>query len=116
MRSAKNLYPDWTIRIYHDETIDNSLICTMECATHENSELLMNNVDFCYVKNLPENLHEKFDASYMLPMTWRWLPIGDQFVDKFISRDSDSCISKRETAAVAEWLNSGTIFHIMRGT
>ena len=32
----------------------------------------------------------------------------------FISRDLDSCMTVRETAAVKEWLDSDKTFHIMR--
>ena len=51
----------------------------------------------------------------MIKTFWRWFPIGESFVDTFISRDSDSCLTERETDAVNEWLNSSQVFHIMRG-
>ena len=113
IRAAKLLYPDWLIRIYHDSSIDDSIICQLECLKHNNQ--LLDNVDFCNVYNLPQSLIKEFNASYMLPMTWRWLPIGDDFVDLFVSRDTDSCIFDREVHAVKEWMASGTLFHIMRG-
>ena len=72
----------------------------------------MDNVDFCDVTNMSGGLN----LDYMMPMSWRWLPIGDSFVDLFVSRDTDSCIFDREVAAVKEWLNSNTLFHIMRGS
>ncbi|EFX63535.1 hypothetical protein DAPPUDRAFT_335346 [Daphnia pulex] len=47
-------------------------------------------------------------------MTWRWLPLIDQVVDSFMSRNSDSKIISREEAAVREWLVSDRIFQVMR--
>ncbi len=48
-------------------------------------------------------------------MTWRWLPIGDSFVDFVASRDTDAWISKRELDSVKVWMESNTVFHVMRG-
>jgi len=101
---AFKFYPSWTVRIYHDNSINPEFICKLEC-------LYSDNVDFCDVKNMPG----KVNLDYMLPMTWRWLPIGDSFVKLFISRDTDSCIFDREVSAVNEWLKSNKLFHIMRG-
>ena len=82
----------------------------------------MGNVDFCDVTQLPGYSEASAgqilrfrDASYMLPMSWRWLPLGDDFVDTFVSRDTDSCIFEREVSAVNEWLGETTLFHVMRG-
>ena len=47
-------------------------------------------------------------------MKWRWLPIGDSFVDAFSSRDSDSFILQREVDSVKLWLKSDKVGHIMR--
>ena len=48
-------------------------------------------------------------------MTWRWLPIGDSFVDFVASRDTDAWISQRELDSVKVWMESNTVFHVMRG-
>ncbi|KAL7636903.1 UNVERIFIED_CONTAM: hypothetical protein RMT77_012661 [Armadillidium vulgare] len=46
---------------------------------------------------------------------WRFLPLGDSFVSKFLVRDVDSFILEREVAAVNEWLKDyGTLIHAMR--
>lgn len=42
------------------------------------------------------------------------LPLLDELVDTFMSRDADSVILSREQSAVAEWLASNSTFHIMR--
>jgi hypothetical protein len=36
----------------------------------------------------------------MHKMSWRWLPIGDNFVDYFMSRDTDAWINDREYESV----------------
>ena len=105
-------YPGWIIRIYHDSSIYKSFICKLEC-------LPFNNVDFCDISQLPliknSTLFKyKQEMSYLHSMMWRWLPIGDSFVDLFISRDTDSLIIKREVDSVKVWLNSSKTAHIMR--
>jgi hypothetical protein len=50
----------------------------------------------------------------MNPIAWRFLPLGDPTVDVFLSRDLDSSLSVRESAAVAEWEDSNFTFHAMR--
>ncbi|XP_064081846.1 uncharacterized protein LOC135198197 isoform X2 [Macrobrachium nipponense] len=45
---------------------------------------------------------------------WRFGPLGDKFVDRFIIRDTDSPIFQREVDAVQEWILDGTCFHVMR--
>ena len=40
-RQAKQFYPDWIIRIYHDDSIDESIKCELECLKDaDNSTLL----------------------------------------------------------------------------
>ncbi len=39
---VKQKYPDWFIRIYHDDSINSSIICELEC--------LNNNIDFCNIE------------------------------------------------------------------
>ena len=107
IEQAKTLYKGWTIRVYHDN--DKQLdICEYECH-HDN-------IDFCDITQLPMGLKmdQSWSANHIHSMMWRFLPIGDSFVDYFISRDIDSCILQREIDAVNEWLKSNKLFHIMR--
>jgi hypothetical protein len=108
---VKEFYPGWIIRIYHDDTIDKSVKCELEC-------LATGNIDFCSINKMVLNLDPEMmltlDAYYVHAMKWRWLPIGDSFVDVFTSRDADSVILKREVDSVNEWLNSSKFCHIMR--
>jgi hypothetical protein len=114
---AKRYYPDWIVRINHDNSIEKSVKCEMECLRDEQAQnKLFDNIDFCDVGRLPVGLNGTWDAgSFMHGMTWRWLPIGDSFVDFFASRDTDSWISQREVDSVRVWIESSTVFHVMRG-
>ena len=116
-KTIKKLYPEWIIRVYHDDTIDSNIICELECQKDSNNNLL-DNIVFCDVNNLPESFLDtnfRWSASFMNKMMWRWLPIGDSFVDVFMSRDSDSYMLQREVDSVNVWLNSTKLGHIMRG-
>jgi len=114
-RLIKKYYPNWLMRIYHDDTIVDSVKCSIECQKDENDNLI-DNSDFCHINKLPVSLlNEKTWSVSIHKMMWRWLPIGDSFVDTFVSRDSDSLIIQREIDSVQVWLNSNKIGHIMRG-
>ena len=69
-------------------------------------------VDVCNVTSVLESLGVK--QEFLFPMTWRFLPLLDSSVDRFMSRDTDSIVLKREAEAVNEWLQSPVTFHIMR--
>jgi len=47
-------------------------------------------------------------------MFWRFEAIADADVSVMISRDTDSRLTHRESAAVNEWLQSDKLFHVMR--
>ena len=50
----------------------------------------------------------------MHAQVWRYFPTLDPQVDILMSRDLDSRLSRRELAAVEEWLDSGSPVHVMR--
>lgn len=106
IQQAKAYFPDWIIRIYHDSSIKEEIICKYECETNKHGREF---IDFCNVESLSVNI------SHLNFYYWRLLPVGDDFVDLFISRDTDSWIIEREYYAVSEWLVSDTLFHVMRG-
>lgn len=54
------------------------------------------------------------DPSGLAPMMWRFLPVDDDTVDVFISRDSDSRLTERDAALVSVWLDTDTLFHCIR--
>lgn len=88
---AKELYPDWIVRICYNETVPHYI--QDHYKSYDNVELVdMSN------QNLPG-------------MVWRFLPFDS---DVFIVRDSDSRLSKRDVSAVNEWLDSDKTLHILR--
>jgi hypothetical protein len=109
-------FPGWTMRVYYDDqTVDPSVICQIECAKREASDQYLDNADLCNINKIPYDLESTWSAGYMHGMMWRWLPIGDSFVDVISSRDADSRIIQREIDSTNAWLKSNTLFHIMRG-
>jgi hypothetical protein len=134
----KRFNNDWTIRIYHDDTIDQNIKCKLECLKDDEEEKdakYLNNVDFCRITRMPIISKEDRDywrrggdyfafyafasyswwnAKYLHGMKWRWFPIGDSFVDYFMSRDSDTSFIAREYEAVKDWLARNTLMHSMR--
>ena len=120
IKQVHALYPGWLMRINHDSSIDDSTRCELECLADENG-MLYDIVDFCDVEHLPlawqqdNSKSRDWNATYMHAMMWRWLVMGDTFVDVFASRDLDSLLFQREVDAVNAWLASNKFFHIMRG-
>ncbi|CAF1000518.1 unnamed protein product [Brachionus calyciflorus] len=105
----KEFYPDHVMRIYHDNSINISFKCQLECSN--------SHVDFCSIEKIPLSLDDSntiLSVNYIHSMMWRFLPIGDSFVDLFMSRDTDSLILQREVDSVKEWIDSDNIGHIMR--
>lgn len=88
------IYPDWICRFYMDETVPSSLRTKLE---EGGAEIVM----------MPPS-----DGNYGL--FWRFEPLKDTAIERFIVRDSDSRLNIREAAAVKEWEESGKEFHIMR--
>ena len=115
----KIMYPQWIIRIHYDDSIDQNVICDIECQLDENNKLY-DNVVFCNTNKMLKSFYDINDnkiwsLSNIHKMMWRWLPLGDSFVDIFSSRDTDSLIIEREIDSVNVWLNSSKLGHIMRG-
>lgn len=108
-------YTNFTVRVYYDKTVNKTLRCYFECKYKD--------VDFCNVNYFSNSLSGQLgfdnfrydDLNYMHKMMWRFMPVGDSYVDLFMSRDTDSFIIDREIDSVREWLLSGKVGHIMRG-
>ena len=70
--AVKELFPDWTIRIYHNltDTEDLKQLCSLECK--------YDHVDMCNVGNNPMlgNMNK------VLPTIWRFVPVVDEQVMK----------------------------------
>ena len=111
IHSIKHWYPDWIIRVYHNSNIDQSTICELEC--FQDKELVYyDNIDFCDVNEFPFVF---LNVLHLPARFWRWLPIGDSFVDTFLSRDLEACIGQRESIVVNEWMKTDYLFHSIRG-
>jgi len=92
---APQIYPDWKVRIYIDESISMEMAKTL----HDlGAEVL-----------LMQEKRGPFWGAY-----WRFLVADDESVDRFIIRDCDSRLNLREKAAVEDWMASYQPFHIMR--
>lgn len=101
-RAHAQIYPaNWEIRIYHDNTVPSNIIDDLNGMAHVN----LINVE----KELPA-----WVKSNLNPMNWRFLVASDPSVSVYAVRDSDSIPSKRERAAIEEFLESGKAFHIIR--
>lgn len=126
VEDADLYYPKWIVRVYYSSSIlSQRQICTKQCLKRTQSEskddkdvvlAKYENIDFCNVDEIPLGIVDKWSGDHLTPMSWRWLPLGDDFVEIFISRDLKSCFIDRELAAVNEWLESDKSVHIMRGT
>jgi hypothetical protein len=119
-REIKNIYPDWYMRVYYDESINKSLRCDTECSKNISTQEYINNADFCNINQMYFNFNDYLkktpsDLSYVHYTMWRYLPLSESFVDIFSSRDSDSYFLQREADSVDVWLKSNKYGHIMRG-
>ncbi len=91
------IYPGWTCRFYVDETVPLSVINKLKGTPEIPTEIVL----------MPPS-----DGNYGL--FWRFEPLKDLSIERFIVRDSDSRLNIREAAAVKEWEESEAEFHIMR--
>jgi len=96
-RIQPHLFPGWTIRIYHDDTVDPGYLRTL--ASH--------GVDLRPVA-LPPGVPP------LRRLLWRFAVIADPTVCRFLIRDADSLLSVKERVAVDAWLQSCYPFHAMR--
>jgi hypothetical protein len=78
INTIRVVYPGWIVRVYHDSTVNKSLICQLQCKY----ERLVN---FCDIQNLPLNFYNlKWSAKFMHAMTWRWFDFYFSFFVSFI--------------------------------
>lgn len=84
------------MRIYHNITSQDVASWQILNENFGEDSKFWRQVDLCYVNNLTKR--------QLFSMTWRFLPLLDDLVDIFMSRDSDSLITTREIGAVNEWL------------
>jgi Flp pilus assembly protein TadD len=93
--AARQLYPEWRCRFYVDESIPPQIL----------DRLLREGSKVVRVGGLPAGRFGTF---------WRFLVADDPAVDRYLVRDCDALVGRRERTAVAEWIASGRHFHVMR--
>jgi hypothetical protein len=91
---GKTVYPGWTSRFYFDDSVPPGTI------------------DFL-AKNGAEMIDAK-DFPTVPGYFRRFLPLSDPRVRRFMVRDCDSRVSAAEAKLVAEWIDSGYPFHVVR--
>lgn len=93
---AKELFPDWKVRIYHDTEVNS--IHIEELKNFQNVEL----IDFSPLSNI------------IAPCFWRFYSLFESKDNITLIRDSDSRLSKREQKYVNNWLISDEKYFIIR--
>lgn len=94
--TAKELFPQWSCRIYLDETVPISIQQRLRDAGAHIMDMS---------GAAQDGVH---------PLMWRFLVVDDTEVDRYLIRDADSLLSEREQAAVEQWVASDSWFHHMR--
>jgi hypothetical protein len=96
-RILPHLFPGWTMRVYHDPAVDPATLTEL---AHAGVQLLS--------VTLPPGVpaHRR--------LLWRFEPIADPGVHRFLIRDADSLLTVKERVAVDAWLSSACHFHAMR--
>jgi len=92
---AKEIYPDWKVKIFVDATVPMGY--KFEYEENENVEVI-----------------RKFDEIGDWKFSLRRFEAAENDDDIIILRDADSRLNYREKAAVDEWLQSDKDFHVMR--
>nr|WP_295832071.1 tetratricopeptide repeat protein [uncultured Azospirillum sp.] len=94
-RLVPSVYPGWTCRIYHDDSVPPEILAELDALGAERVVM-------------PSG------GGPVSGLYWRFLASDDPTVRRFICRDSDSRVGPRERAAVEAWIVSGKPFHVMR--
>lgn len=94
-RLVRSVYPGWTCRIYHDDSLPPELLAELDALGVERVVM-------------PPG------SGPVGGLYWRFLASDDPTVRRFVCRDCDSRVGPRERAAVEAWIASGKPFHVMR--
>lgn len=94
-RAAPHLYPEWTVRVYCDDSVPSSLT----------ADLTRLGVQVVRIAGSGHGNRGLF---------WRFQVADDPAVDRYLIRDADSPLTLRERGAVEAWIDSGRAFHLMR--
>lgn len=99
-------WPDWTLRIYHDDQVD---VDTLTVLRSLGVHLVLRRLDH----GLATTNLARGNAGHRA-MFWRFDVVADTNVTRYIIRDTDARLSRRDRVAVQDWINSGRYMHIMR--
>ena len=99
---AKTVFAGWTVWVYVDRTVPASI---KQALQQEGAELKEVAEEEKRTSNLGGGIGGMF---------WRFLAIDDAGVERFIVRDADSRLNRRERFAVEEWVRSGRAVHTIR--
>ena len=94
-RLIADIYPGWTARFYVDATVPGGVIQALEAHAAQ-----------IVRRSTPE---QPVRGAF-----WRFEAANDPDIDRFLCRDCDARLNRREAAAVADWISEGSAFHIMR--
>ncbi len=94
-RLMRSVYPGWTCRIYHDDSVPLEILAELDALGAERVAM-------------PPG------SGPLSGLYWRFLASDDPTVRRFVCRDCDSRVGPRERAAVEAWIASGKPFHVMR--
>jgi len=86
----RKMWRAWTLRIYYDH-LPLQFVHLLQYLE----------VDVMQVSNMHPGLF------------WRFYVINDTFIHRFIVRDSDSRLTRRDFNAVEDWIQSGRPFHVL---
>ena len=84
---AKEVYPGWTCRFHVGDTTPKDIMDKI--SSHDNCELV-----------------RRTEVCDWTGMFWRFEDASDPSIDIMICRDVDSRLTRREAAAVNQWLRS----------
>lgn len=96
-RIRPHLFPEWTIRVYHDHSVDPAYL----------RQLAANGVELRTMRLSPGMPAHR-------GLLWRFEVIADPVIQRFLIRDADSLLTVKERVAVDAWLRSDFHFHAMR--
>jgi hypothetical protein len=97
VRILPHLFPGWTIRLYHDQSVEAGYIADLKARGVQLRPMTL-------PAGVP--LHRK--------LLWRFDVIADPAVKRFLIRDADALLCVKERVAVDAWLQSRYHFHAMR--
>ena len=95
----ETVFPGWHMYIYYDKSAAQDKLKAAAAMSK-----MIHTIDVNATPSL-SHLENK--------MSWRFLPLEDPTVERFIARDCDSRLTPRDKAAVDAWVESGKKFHVV---